>query len=491
MTETLRKLYETLDARARPEDVADLILLLGGFSQKEKALLDKAAEYSFRRMASRYRSWYSSMLQDFRRPKSMEKQAKIAALLVDRLTVPSDADCADPTIMETFIRDAGLRISKVFGSDFKSGRLNREGRVAAGFKMTGRRYSRIFRLLARMEGRLLRLTRELKMREFQQVSKSGLAYRIAWEDFQSDPIGGSFTAYYVATSNRRSAFIAGPQRRAMDAVAKMLVERAEQNSATNWRMIANVYADTEILDRLQDGDKGQLIGQWYDILVDIADMLQVAWNRSNINKKTMVVHRGDDSSTWNVLAGAWNKARSNWISLLYATRMESVLDAVCPGKVLRLMAADVARWHNLKKGGDFEDSLEPDTKVWAAMPLPWEVLRGEVKCGRAEVEAICIKFKVDSTTKGWTGPKHRAGEVEEFVPTPELVHGVMVSSPQLAAVIRKAGWFSGKRESLKPVEEPVLVVRDEHGFALQAVPNPPMDPDEVDRVIMEVDLSEN
>ena len=57
--------------------------------------------------------------------------------------------------------------------------------------------------------------------------------------------------------------------------------------------------------------------------------------------------------------------------------------------------------------------------------------------------------------------------VAEFRPTPELVHGVTVSNPQLAAAIRKAGWFSGKRAVLLDDEHgEVRVYRDQHDFVL-------------------------
>ena len=50
------------------------------------------------------------------------------------------------------------------------------------------------------------------------------------------------------------------------------------------------------------------------------------------------------------------------MALLYALDMDEVLDQMCPGKVLRLMAADVAFWHRAVGGG-----LEPDTAVWAEL----------------------------------------------------------------------------------------------------------------------------
>jgi hypothetical protein len=69
---------------------------------------------------------------------------------------------------------------------------------------------------------------------------------------------------------------------------------------------------------------------------------------------------------------------------------------------------------------------------------------------------------------GWTAlPPER--KVAAFRPTPELVHGVTVSNPQLAAALRKAGWFSGKRAvSLSEEQGSVRVYYDRHGFVLGA-----------------------
>jgi len=81
------------------------------------------------------------------------------------------------------------------------------------------------------------------------------------------------------------------------------------------------------------------------------------------------------------------------------------------------------------------------------------------------VEAICRKHGVDPVKKGWTAAAQK--RVAEFRPTPELVHGVTVSSPQLAAAIKKAGWFSGKRAvPLDDEHGEVRVYRDQHGAVL-------------------------
>ena len=106
---------------------------------------------------------------------------------------------------------------------------------------------------------------------------------------------------------------------------------------------------------------------------------------------------------------------------------------------MRLMAADLAYWHR-SSGGD----VDPDTQVWAFLPMPWDVISGKNRCTRADVEACCREMGVDPEAKGWTAPRAH-GAVAEFEPTPELVHGVEVADPQWAALLRRAGVFSGKR----------------------------------------------
>jgi hypothetical protein len=151
----------------------------------------------------------------------------------------------------------------------------------------------------------------------------------------------------------------------------------------------------------------------------------------------MIVKRGNDSTTWNNTAGAWNKARDNWINLLYATGMEGVLDELCFGKVLRLMAADVAAWHRSTGGG-----LDPNTEVWNKLPFPWDVFEGQAVCTKEMVVNACAAAKLDPWKSGWIAP--RPHDVVPFRPTPELVHGVTVSNPFLATVLKKHRYFSGK-----------------------------------------------
>ena len=43
------------------------------------------------------------------------------------------------------------------------------------------------------------------------------------------------------------------------------------------------------------------------------------------------------------------------------------------------------------------------------------------------------------------------------------MHGVIVHSPELAAVLRRAGWFSGYAERLRDLPDGTVVFRDDVG----------------------------
>ena len=137
--------------------------------------------------------------------------------------------------------------------------------------------------------------------------------------------------------------------------------------------------------------------------------------------------------------------------------LDAMLDVVCPGKVMRLMAADVAYWHRASGG-----TIHPDTGVWADLPAPWEVVRGSKKCTRSLIERVCDANSV--SREQWVGAK-RDSQAVEFTPTPELVRGVSVTSPDLANMLRKAGAFSGK--SVRGMLKDVNVQCDSSGAALQ------------------------
>ncbi|MEL6821107.1 MAG: hypothetical protein AAFP70_05050, partial [Calditrichota bacterium] len=189
---------------------------------------------------------------------------------------------------------------------------------------------------------------------------------------------------------------------------------------------------------ISDEQKGILLGRWTDILQQISGRLEELWKSSDFNPDTMIVKPGNDSTAWNIAAGAWNKARDSWMNLMYAMGTEYILDELCFGKVMRLMASDLANWFRISGRG-----LEVNTKVWQQLPYPWEVFSGKTTCTRKMIERACFDANVDAEKAGWIAPRYHG--IAEYRPTPELVHGVAISSPFLAAVLKKRGYFSGKK----------------------------------------------
>jgi hypothetical protein len=440
----LDELYSSLSRRLRPEDVAELVrqVLAGSLAAGEARTLDRAARGAHARHAGRY----SSMATEFARPVGLANQVDTARQLFPATAAPTAAECDDPRAVTGYIAAASRAIAKTpRASDFKADRLDREGRAGVGLgELSKRQYNKRFRLLARMERKVDTLEREIRKREYTLVSKSRLASRIPREDFTAGRDAACFIAYLTARANLRSVFTNGPQARAYDTVAEMLLDRCRRSATANWWAIAHAHPTTEVLARLPQDQLGRLLAAWYGLLAGVAGLLREVWEKSRFDRATMIVRRGDDSTTWNATAGAWNKAREGWVEVLHAARMDEILDRVCPGKVLRLMAADVAAWHRASGGG-----LEPDTAVWAELPPPWEVLDGSASCTRADVDAACRRHGVNPAAKGWTRP--RPDRVPEpFRPTPELVHGVEVGHPGLALLLRKVGVFSGKKLKLPP-----------------------------------------
>jgi hypothetical protein len=457
------ELYETLHKRRRPEDVAEMIRVALGasLSRQEGAILEKAARYSLKRGFVKA----TSMLEDFQRPLPPERQVRKALELFRRTESWSAADCADPGRVEALIKALSPLIGKQFGaSDFKLHRLNGEQRVALGLDLSRRRYNKLFRFLARLERKLRTYVREQKKYEFTCIGKSRFATRLTLEEFGRDADTAAFIAYYAARCNLRSVFTNLGQQRPYDEIADMLMRRLRQHpERTNWWAVAQVHPHWEVLEHLSDLQCGRLLGMWLATLSEIAALLREVWEANRFERSTMIVQRGNDSSTWNKTANAWNRARDAWIALLDSMGMQEELDALCFGKALRLMAADVAAWHKATGG-----KLDADTLVWNELPLPWEVFAGSASCTRARVEETCRKHGVDPIKKGWIAPPP-GRRVEKFQPTPELVHGVAVAGPELASVLRKAGWFSGRdRWPSFPGMESVVVDRDAYGFALGA-----------------------
>jgi hypothetical protein len=433
----LRTLYESLDKRRRPEDVAETIreVLGEALSEGELSTLEGAARGSLRRQLA----GYTSMLEEFARPVGMDRQVARARELFRSAHPLAEDLCSDPGAVEDFLRTVGEEIGKRAGaSDFKHHRLTAAEREERGIELSRRGYNKRFRLLGRMEAKLATLIRELKKRELQMVGKSGLASRLSWEEFAADADSACFVAYYTARRNLRSEFTISGQQTAYDEVADMLIRRCLGSPSASWWAVAHAYPRLEAFSRLSEREAGELLGRWFGVLQEVAGLLKSVWAASDIDRETMVVRRGNDSTTWNNMAGAWNTARDHWIGLVHALGLEETLERVVPGKAMRLIAGDVAAWH--RASGSPGD---PNIAVWADLPLPWEVLDGERECTSRMVIEACARHGVDPETSGWTRPRPQ-GAVARFRPTPELVHGVTVANPYLAGFLKRLGYFSGK-----------------------------------------------
>ncbi|MFC8197533.1 hypothetical protein ACFWBR_14660 [Streptomyces sp. NPDC060006] len=439
----LRELYASLSLRKRPEDVAQLVRDLleagagpDGLDPATRRALDKATRTSLRTL------WhgYTSMLEDFARPVGAGHQLDRAAALFESVQVLPDEAGEDPAQVEAVIRAAGAEIRKEFGrSDFLDDRLNRAQRAEAGLgEVSKRQYNKRFRLLRRMEAKLATILAGQRKREITMIGKSGLASRLSYEEFAADHATAAFIAYLTARANLRGEFTIQGQQQAYDEVAEALYRRLEPGTA-GWFAVAHVHPTADVLRHVGDEQRGMLLGRWYRILLDVAEQLEAVWERGPLDRTTMIVQRGNDSTTWNQAARAWTRARANWFALLESMGAGDVIDRICPGKVLLLVAADVAAWHRRSGGG-----LHPDTDVWAELPLPWEVLRGEAQCPRWLVDQVCRRNGVDPERGGWTRAR-RAVSAVPFRATPELVHGVTVADPMLATLLRSTGAFSGKK----------------------------------------------
>lgn len=458
MNTTIDRLYQFVQTRPKPEDVAAYIVehFSSFFTEGEIKKIKTAARHSLRH--SLYS--YSSMATDFVRPAGAEKQVKIASELfcVPELT---SEDCFDAEKVRKFVETVSTNIRKAYGaSSFKFDRLNREQRKAAKIPFKSHRsYNKRFRLLVRMENKIDRMIRERIKYELTRVGKSSFAVEIPYEDFKDHVPTACFVAYMAARMSRRSVFTNQSQSRAYDEVAKVMFDKLTKCPNARWDVAASVMPTDDVLTRLSDEQKGRMLARVWKLFEDASTILKHTYTTFSVDKKTMIVKRGCDSSTWNQVAGGWNELQENWRSLVISLGMGSMMKDLCVGKVMRLMAADVARWHKMS-GGD----VHPATKVWADLPLPWEVISGNEVCTRDMVIKACERHGVDPET--WVGAKIE-GKAEKFQATPELVHGVTVCSPSLAKALKKAGVFSGKALKFLP-EEDFEVERDDDGFATLA-----------------------
>jgi hypothetical protein len=300
-----------------------------------------------------------------------------------------------------------------------------------------RAYRRAVRAVLHLQQRTGVLAAERDREAAVAFGKTRLAHLVTEEEFMACPATAAFTAYYVARLNMRTTFTSGSQARPMDSLAEALLEGALASPTCQPRVLASVLTRWRVLDMLSDAECGELLGRYYEQMAACARALRRCFD-VNRDRLRMVVRAGDDSSTWNAASRAFNQARTGWLNLTRGLGYDDLVEASCPGKVPALVAADVAAWH-AREGHD----QHIDVRVWAELPLPWDVVLGDADCPAELVRQVCRRHGVDPETSGWTQP-YRQDLTELPEPAPDLVHGVTVSSPLLASIMRRAGVYSGQ-----------------------------------------------
>jgi hypothetical protein len=465
--DAIGRLHCSLDIRMPPEVVAGLVTeaLAGRLLRPQQRVLRKAAAGSA--------ALYSSMSDDFERPKPLTHKVKVLLDLLQPAWQVRDDKAAELAADPWRLLGQITIVARLYdwdpNDDFKS-RPNAAARRPLG--VSGRRLNRLIRHLIRTQAAAKKLGRQILLRQLLMVSTSGLSATTSVEQMRDDPDAACFVAYFTAMRKRRREFSLDGRDNSFDEVTEMLMQRCELRPGTDWAMIARAYPHPKVMARVDDVQRGHLIGEWsmwMQVAAGLLKELYEAWPTRDIEPvvpdsmwrdrpdlmptrearggrtvrvvdlNNMVVRPGVDSSTWNRVAGAYNTARHGWINALDSAGALDLLEVACPGKAMRLMAADLHHWH-LAQGGSDGD---PQTRVWASLPLPWQVLAGE-ECPADLVEARCWLQGVDPHACGWTAPRQDSGQVAEWKPTPELVHGITVKDPLWAGLLRRAGVFSGQ-----------------------------------------------
>lgn len=433
---TLDDLFDTLVERLRPESVAEMI------GQVMGSKLPRGPLAQLKRITGRgqWRPFSSITLMPIgfrpvdRMDRQLAKAQELASVVLGETIEPPLGDDR----IHAFVDRYNQLVGRMNGADFRYGRMNRAERAAAGIDLSRRRYNKVFRNAMRLEGRHQRFLAVTALRRLLLAGKAGLVADLDRQTLTASPLSLAFIAYYSAMLKRRSVFTAGPQARAFDYFCAALLTACKNDPAADWFAIAHVFPRDDVLERLSDEQKGILLGKWFGILRETALLLRDLWQAGDIDLDRMIVRPGNDSSTWNLLAQSWNRSRDSWMAVVQSLGADAILDDMLPGKVMRLMAADVAAWHRMN-GGD----IHPDTLVWRELPKPWDVIEGKEPCGRDLVASVCGRHKLDPEISGWTAARPKTA-IQASRPTPELANGVVIGDPVMAAYLRRIGYFSGK-----------------------------------------------
>jgi len=185
MSPQYKELFESLNRRRRPEDIAQLILDTPEITLP--ASVTQRVKFVSRGSIKQGAFGFSSMSEYFAEAVGCDRQLAKGSELFPGVS-PSPDSIEPLQEVDDFIEKASSQINlQSEQTDFLEHRLNREARVAAGLEITKRQYNKRFRFLRRLKRKRETYARELRKRSFTLISKSRLASRITAEDFCSDP----------------------------------------------------------------------------------------------------------------------------------------------------------------------------------------------------------------------------------------------------------------------------------------------------------------
>jgi hypothetical protein len=467
------ELHALLHSRPSPQQVAGALVRLGvTLPAKHQRTLARLGQHA---------SYYSSMSSSWRTHPGLARPYESAAFQVGRVTEAlgrdalAGADPTDPKALARWVAEAnellglssapnptrkGRRAQPTTREAYWGGgtytlpatpkgrrgdthghadprtRLDAASRKTALPGVSVRLYRHAVRSLNHLEARLQVLRDQRDLEASVSFAKARLAHTVTAEELSDRPTA-AFVTYYASRLGMRSAFTNGSQERPMDDLAQALLDAALASPGVRPEVIARVLTRPSVLALLSDSDKGDLMARYYEVLSAAARTLARTFD-PNRDRTSMTVRQGDDSSTWNAASRAFNQARTGWLNLLVGLDLGALLAESLPGKVPALIASDVSYWHASSGGG-----AHADTAVFADLALPWEVVLGTASCTEGDVRAACKRAGLDPDATGWTSA-YRQGALEAAAPAPELVHGVAVGSPALAAVLKKSKAFSGQ-----------------------------------------------
>ncbi len=437
------QLHASLDERPTPEHIAGMVsaLLAGRLTAPQKRVLHRSA-----------RTPHAAAMAGSDRPIAAVHKVRMLLRVFGLELSPDNVErmATDPWFLHGQLAFLGGFLGWMPGSRLEDARrLNRAERAALGIDTSRRVYNKRARQLRRTAEQAVRLQRQILLRQMLQIGRAGLAYSISEAEMRADPDTAAFVAYWTALRNLRrppSGF---------DPIAQMLFSRCVTRvPAADWWMVARVYPAPEVLERLTERQRGELMGEHFAFLRLAATWLKDlagGWPPMQFMRERLIVYPGMDVSTWNQVVHAYNQIRERWLACLAGSGALRLLNAVCPGKAMPLR--DVIAGDDAVSDG----AASPDHQVWELLPAPWDVVDGEVQCTARTVELACYQVGVDPRAAGWTVQP----EVTTlWKPGPELVAGIEHADPGWAGLLRQSS-VAAAAGGWQPATETVRAYLDE------------------------------